>query len=1020
MSLDNRAAPNDGAGGARPQRRGTKVLPSRGRKLGLLVPGSLILAGLLLFPPSATEAAAQQGTISGEVVERGTLRALRAAQVMVPDLGLGALTGANGQYSIENVPAGTHEVRVQALGFETMTQEVTVAAGQVATLDFQLGTRAVALDELVVTGVGVVQERRQLGQTIASIGSADIEEAVSTNLMELLQGRVSGMTATPMGEVGQSAPIVLRGIVSLSQRNSPVIYIDGIRMDNTHLAAANLNRSPLNDLNMSDIERVEVIKGAAAATLYGTEASAGVIQITTRRGTVGAPTYSFEINQQFSHLPSDRIVGNYIYDSGTGGIVSNHPASDFLKIGHRQDYNLSVRGGGQGVQYFASGRWADERGVLPVNAQDNAALRTNLSFQHTENLESEVALGLVRNTNVIPQPAWGLVGEFVLANPLDIGEFRPYGELFNTIGGAMAYRHTLTADHATISGQVRYRWAPNLRSEVRVGYNRLNTDRVDHVPPGVAIRTMDGLRLIGEDIRTAVTLDASTAWDHDITPSVRSSLVVGGQSFWEEARGYHTGVRGFPSPGLGTLRGGASVYTVDESMSEVINAGFFVQEQIAFQNRLFLTAGLRMDGNSAFGEDFGLQAYPKFGTSWVVSDHDFWNLDQSGWNHLRLRAAYGTSGLQPGAFDAQRTWQPVARLNNEPAVYPLNLGNPDLKPERSVELEFGVEMEFLDGRLGADAVYWRQETQDALLQVPYPPSQGFLAHQLTNIGAMESSGVELGLQWAVVRRPDFSWTLRPQVATLNQEVTDMGTVAPFRVAAGRRWNMVMEGFSPGAKIAPVADPAQPYTLSVPIEEFTSLSQLSPNFLQNAAGGDSLVFIGDSRPTLSGSLQTSFEFPRRNLSVRALLAGASGFVMSNESELIRDAVGITERQARFQQVLADPNATPEQRQQVADEFGNKHPTVISAWMEDADYLRFQELMVTYRVSDDLARRVGMSNLQVSLGARNIALWTRYSGMNDPSSGTPPDPGGVANPLVPNVDYYGQPYPRRFVFQLRGGW
>jgi TonB-dependent starch-binding outer membrane protein SusC len=318
MSLDNRAAPNDGAGGARPQRRGTKVLPSRGRKLGLLVPGSLILAGLLLFPPSATEAAAQQGTISGEVVERGTLRALRAAQVMVPDLGLGALTGANGQYSIENVPAGTHEVRVQALGFETMTQEVTVAAGQVATLDFQLGTRAVALDELVVTGVGVVQERRQLGQTIASIGSADIEEAVSTNLMELLQGRVSGMTATPMGEVGQSAPIVLRGIVSLSQRNSPVIYIDGIRMDNNPTSGPSQRGgsrvSRLNDINPEDIESIEILKGPAASALYGTAAANGVIQITTRRGIAGATQWNAyteygQINDVTSYPANWQAIG---------------------------------------------------------------------------------------------------------------------------------------------------------------------------------------------------------------------------------------------------------------------------------------------------------------------------------------------------------------------------------------------------------------------------------------------------------------------------------------------------------------------------------------------------------------------------------------------------------------------------------------------------------------------------------------------------------------------------------------
>jgi len=977
----------------------------------------LALSMLMLLPQTAVEAAAQEGSISGQVVERGTLQPVRAAQVMIPGLGLGTLTAQNGRYSIESVPAGTHQIQVQSLGYDVATQEVTVGAGESVTLDFQLASRAVALDELVVTGAGVVQERRQLGQTIASISTSDIEDAMSTNMMELLSGRVSGMTAVPMGEVGQSAPIVLRGLVSLSQRNDPVIYVDGVRMDNSHstTGSTNLNRSALNDLNMADVERVEIIKGAAAATLYGTEASSGVIQITTRRGREGPTSYTFEINQQAAHLSADRVPGNWRFDPNTGSIAFNHPAQEILRTGHRQEYSLSASGGSRDIQYYAAARWADESGVLPVNSEENASLRTNLSFQHTENFTSEIGLGVIRNTNVAPAPAWGLMGEMVLANPLDVQlPFRPYGELFNTVQGALAERHTFTADHTSISAQTAYRWRPNLRSEVRVGYNRVSEDVEMQTPPGMAIREITGRRLVGERTRTAVTLDASTSWDHDLTPTIRSSFVLGGQSFWEERREYQTGVRGFASPGLGTLRGGAAVYTVDEFMEEVVNAGFFVQEQIGFSNRLFLTAGLRMDGNSAFGDDFGLQAYPKFGASWVVSDHDFWNMDLRGWDHLRLRFAYGTSGLQPGAFDAQRTWQPVSRLGNDPAVFPLNLGNPELKPERSTEFEFGFEAEFFEGRLGADVVYWNQTTDDALLQVPFPPSQGFLATQLTNIGQLQSSGVEVGLQIAAIRNPTLSWSLRPQFSTVNQEVTDMGGVAPFRVTGGRRWNMVAEGYSPGAKIAPVPDPNQPYRLSVPVEQLTSLGQITPNFLKNAAGGDSLSFIGESRPTFSGSLQSTLDLPRWNLSIRALLAGAGGYVMSNETELIREAVGITERVAEFQRLLADPSTSAQERQRIADEYGNQHPTMISSWMEDADYLRFQELMVSYRVPEEFSSRLGVSSLQISAGGRNLALWTNYSGLNDPSSST------LTDPLVPNIDYYGQPYPRRFVFQIRGSW
>ena len=998
---------------------GSKDRPPRWRNRvssGLGYFSLLAAIALLSLSFSPADAVAQEGTIVGQVVDRGTLQPVRSAQVMIPAIQMGTLTGANGQFALENVPAGTHTVQVQSLGFETANQEVTVGDGEEVEVDFQLASRAVALDELVITGAGVVQERRQLGQTIETISPGDIETSVATSMSELLAGRISGMTSSPMGEVGQSAPLVLRGITSLSQRNDPVIYIDGVRMDNTHTTAGttNLNRSPLNDINMSDVERIEVIKGAAAATLYGTEASAGVIQITTRRGQEGETQYSFEINQQASTLSSNKIPRNYRFDSSNNSIVSNHPARDFLQTGHGQEYSLSLRGGSRSAQYYASGRWADESGVLPRNTQENASLRTNLSFQHSENLTSELGVGVTRNTNVAPAPSWGLVGELIIANPLDITEMRPYGELFNTIGGALAEVHTFTNDHTSLSGRVAYRWRPNLRSEVRVGYNNVSEDLEMHTPPGLAIREIEGRRLIGERTRSAITVDASTSWDHDITSTIQSSFVIGGQSFWEESRNYETGVRGFASPGLGTIRGGASVYTVDEEMEQVVNAGVFVQEQIGFSNRLFLTGGLRMDGNSAFGDDFGLQAYPKFGVSWVVSEEEFWNMDLRGWDHLRLRFAYGTSGLQPGAFDAQRTWQPVSRLGNDPAVYPLNLGNPDLSPERSTELEFGAEAEFFDGRLAADVVYWTQRTDDALLQVPFPPSEGFLATQLTNIGAMESSGLEVGLNVAAIRNPNFSWNLRPQVATLSQEVTDMGGVAPFRVTGARRWNTIAEGYSPGAKIAPVADPNNPYNLSVPEGDLTSLSQISPNFLQNAAGQDSLVFVGEPRPTLTGSVQSTMEIPGWNLSVRALVSGAAGHVMSNETELIREAVGITARVADFEERLADPNTSAEERAQIAEEYGTTHPSVVSAWVEDADFIRFQELMVSYRLPEQLADRFGASSLQVSAGARNIALWTKYSGLNDPSSST------LTNPLVPNIDYYGQPYPRRFVLQIRGSW
>ena len=977
----------------------------------------LPILALVLWGLQVPLEAQETGTISGQVTNAQSMQPIGAAQVSIPGLGLGSIADGNGNYELSGVPAGTHQVRFEYLGFAPVQREVTVGAGETVRVDVEMSPRAIALDEMVVTGVGIVEERRRIGQTISSVSEADLQASVAGGLTEALQGRIPGMVVEPQGDVGASSPIRLRGTVSLSQRNDPVIYIDGVRVDNTHTQVAGLTTSPLDQINPGDIERIEVIKGAAAATLYGTEASSGVIQITTRRGQSGDPQFTFDVSAGLLYTNPDRISRNFMFVPETNEIVSNHPAADFVEARGRQEYNLAVRGGTESMQYFGSARWLDEAGPMPMNEQDNLSLRTSLAFQHTDRFETRFNMNVARN-NILSGHApggWGIVAEFTLADPTFQDEFRQYGEMFETIRGALNSPTNQQVDHTTLSGRAMYQWRDNIRSEVQLGYNLVDEELIREIVPGEAMRNMEGQRFISNRHRSSITIEGNTSWSVDLTPSITSSFVVGGQSFWEDRVTRETGVMDFPSPGLRTFRGGSTVYHVDEFSEEVINAGIFLQEQLGFQNRLFLTGGVRMDGNSAFGDDFGFQFYPKFGTSWVVSDHDFWDgMEARGWPHLRLRYAFGTSGLQPGAFDALRTFEPIAVLDNSPAVLPLNLGNPDLQPERSLEHEWGAEMEFLNGRLGAEVVYYRQETRDALLAAPSAPSEGFLQRQLLNLGALESSGVEVSVDWTALERPGFTWRLHPQFSTVNQEVTDMGGVSDFRVTGGRRHNMIAEGFAPGAILYRTLDPNQPYSLAVDsYDEFTSLTQVEPNFLRNAAGGDSIIYHGESNPTFSGSLRSTLELSN-GLSLGVVFSGAGGFLMSNETELIREAVGITERVNEFRRDLANPNTSTARRQEIAEAYGTKHPQDIYAWAEDGDYIRLQEVRVSYPFSPDFASRLGMNALSVSLTGRNLHTFTGYSGIMDP--GTSAIPG----PFTNNVDYYGPPRAQRFGIQFRGAW
>ena len=246
---------------------------------------------------------------------------------------------------------------------------------------------------MVVTGTGAPAKRKALGQTINSISSEDLNSGSVQTVTDALQGRIPGLVGANMGGQGGASRIRLRGTVSLTQRNQPLIYIDGVRIDNSMTDNASISTSRLNDIDPNNIDRIEVIKGAAAATLFGTEASSGVIQIFTKRGTISAPSYSFRTNQKIAKIDAkNRVDDNYGYDSKTRTIMTNNPAADYMRNAHQKDYSFSVRGGTPGTKYYASASWADHPGSQPKNSVDKWSIRTALDFQNTDKLTTSCLL----------------------------------------------------------------------------------------------------------------------------------------------------------------------------------------------------------------------------------------------------------------------------------------------------------------------------------------------------------------------------------------------------------------------------------------------------------------------------------------------------------------------------------------------------------------------------------------------------------------------------------------------------
>src|SRR3712207_2974329 len=271
-----------------------------------------VIAAIAAVALSATALGAQAstGTVSGRVVADNG-QPLAGAQVSLRGTGLGTRTGDNGRYTIVNVPAGQYRLRTQMLGHRPVEDSVTVAAGQTVTRNVTLRVEALGLDALVVTGTAGAARQREVGNAVTQL-NIEALPAPPTNIGSLLQGRAAGVTVMPSSAAAGSGSIIrLRGNVSVAMSNQPLIYVDGVRLRSdgyarnvpptgSNLRSGNDRASPFNDINPADIERVEIIKGAAAATLYGTEAAAGVIQIFTKRGHSGRPVWTAEVDQGFS------------------------------------------------------------------------------------------------------------------------------------------------------------------------------------------------------------------------------------------------------------------------------------------------------------------------------------------------------------------------------------------------------------------------------------------------------------------------------------------------------------------------------------------------------------------------------------------------------------------------------------------------------------------------------------------------------------------------------------------------
>lgn len=1009
--------------------------------------GSLtgVAALLLLLVPDGL--AAQQGAVAGEVVDASGLDPLSGAQVLLRDTEHGALTDGDGGFRITGVPAGSYELRVSMIGYRSASMPVRVMAGETTRVEVELTVSAVSLEGLVVTATGR-QRRREVGNAISTVdASQEVERSRASNLTNLLQGRSTGVSIRrSSGSIGTASRIKIRGSSSISLDNTPLVYVDGARINNTN-TDQNQTRgffvggqevSRLNDINPEDIQSIEVVKGPAAATLYGTEAAGGVIRITTKQGGSGqAPRYTgraeFVTNDNAIDLPgivynsaldgfsSGNLYGFDVLDDGTAGLESP------FRTGTGKTLGGTVRGGSEQMSYYLSAEWDDEEGNLPQNGVQKWSGRANFSIDPSEKIAIEVSNGFTSNVTNLPNNdnnSAGFIGVYYLGSPGLLPIMRsdpgggggaletcpvafetavesgtPLADATEDLCPAAPYRGAFFGgnswnDISTLvtkqgieryvgSATVTYRPLDSWTNRFTVGYDQFADDVTIITPVDPALPF--GSASLGSLLRDSrtnrnLTLEASSSVELDLHEHVRSTTTVGAQ--WFKSVEEATVATGTEFPAGSPAINNAVTNSGNDFFVETRTLGLFVQQQFGWRDRLFVTPAVRWDDNSAFGRELDVQAYPRVSATYNFgSGEGLPDLVTA----LKLRAAWGQSGKQPPTnaavpllFSTPTSLEGASRLG----VFPNRPGNETLKPERGEELEVGFDVAGLDDRIGLEVTYYDQTTKDAIVTRPLSPSLGFPGAQFTNVGEIVNHGFEFGLDARAIQAEGLSLDLALNLTTNDNEITELDSPIIFGLGGT----------------------TQRHEQGLPFGAYKQRSiAIGPD--GEVVVSDTAEFQGHPSPEWEGSFSATMALFDR-VTLYGLLDFAAGQHQFDNTGFFACAFG------NCPEIFeTDEAGNPSDRARIIT--AGIGSNIRSPFFQEASYAKLRSASVRFEIPPSWVSSVGGRSASLTLAGENLATFTGYRGI-DPEINF----AGGAN--ASNADFFTVPPARRFTASLSLGF
>lgn len=984
------------------------------------------------------------GTISGRVTDAKTGEPLSAAGLKLQGTELGGVTGDDGTYQIARVPAGTYTVTVRRIGYAPQTKQITMVEDGAVTADFALRISATELQAIVVTGTAGNQTREAQGAPATSIDASDINsKAAPTNVTDVLQGRVAGVNVTSAGgTIGAAPRIQIRGPASISLSNAPLVFIDGVRVESGARqdvgsfhgleGLGGQTVTALNDLNPDDIASVEIVKGPAAATLYGADASAGVIQIITKKGQLGSHRFSQnvgieydQVKPNFTPLPvygtctaGDTAPGgaDLCLNKPVGTVISANPLVDggVFRNGNLKSLDYSARGGGDSFGYFVSGSVTNELGTSASNYYYRRTGRTSFNWVVNPKLSFDAAVGLAYNQYRLPEGDDGNYGYLtqgyfesspfaVTVNP----DGTRSGGLSTPVQGLEAIQNKLTTLRFTPTATAHYNPFPWLTNRLTIGGDLSSTEGFTFFPRNDQ-NWYSGDQANGyvEDAQNPIhiyTIDylGDIKLTFGSNGHIASDLSFGSQ-YINTVTNYLAGVGLGLADNSSNLVSSAASSESHQTFAQSKSLGLLAQEGLAFGQTLFLQVGARVDRNSAFGTDYGAFFLPKVGASYVMSQEPFWTSLSPIVSTFRLRAAYGTTGRAPDPGAALRTYAPFPFVTPTGGVGPglvqASPGNPNLKPERGTEFEAGFDAGFFQDRAGIEFTYFDKKTNDLLLLDPLAPSLAFTADPFVNAGNVENTGIELVLRATPISNKTATWDMSFTANTLRNRLLGLGNITlPNR-----------------SEISP--DLTLRYVVGKPLSAWYSSKIIK---VDTAAGFATVtstpVYAGPQFPTFQANFANTVTL-FHNLRLYASFSGQSGGKILNLTPLLQDltftsaGTNLPAGKGGYSKAEFIRHFGPFE---TAD--GTQVPLVLDSFLQPTDFIRLQELSATISLPNDIAAKMHASGASLTVAGRNLALWksSKFTGVDPEMLSSTQTAGSLQ---FATTEEFTVPQPRRFVLRL----